>query len=389
MVIDSRPLILHAVYRFDTGGLETGVANLINHMPEDGFRHAVLALTKVTEFRHRVFRNDVQFFELNKPPGQTLWQYPKLFNLIRELRPQIVHSRNLAALEVLPVAWATGVPVRIHSEHGLDLHERGGDNVLYQRIRRIYKPFVNHYVALSDELKNYLIKEVGVTSTRITQVYNGVDGDRFHPVANGPVAISGCPFNPASHCIIGYVGRMQPIKNPLFLAQAFVQAITCVPRMRERLRLVMVGDGPQGEAVKEMLQARGLQDFAWLSGNRSDVPEVLRGFQVFALPSLSEGISNSVLEAMATGLPILATDVGGNSELVTRGVTGLLVPNGDLHGMVQGLLQLASSPQCSARMGQAGRARMEARFSLRKMVDNYTAIYDAQRQRACCAADHA
>ena len=111
---DTRPLVLHVMYRFDTGGLENGVVNLINHMPADAYRHAVLALTEVTDFSQRVQRKDVEFIALHKPPGHGIWQYPKLFKLFRRLRPHIVHSRNLAALEVQVPAWAAGVPVRIH-----------------------------------------------------------------------------------------------------------------------------------------------------------------------------------------------------------------------------------------------------------------------------------
>ena len=102
MQVDHRPLVLHVMYRFDTGGLENGIVNLINHMPPNAYRHAVLALTEVTEFRQRIQRSDVEFISLRKPPGHGVWQYPKLFKLFRQLRPAIVHSRNLAALECRP-----------------------------------------------------------------------------------------------------------------------------------------------------------------------------------------------------------------------------------------------------------------------------------------------
>jgi sugar transferase (PEP-CTERM/EpsH1 system associated) len=385
MAHDSRPLVLHVVHRFDTGGLENGVVNLINHMPADAYRHAVLALTEVTDFRLRVLRNDVDFIALGKPPGHTLWQYPKLYPLIRRLRPQIVHSRNLAALEVLPVAWAAGVPVRIHGEHGRDLHDKDGNNALYQRVRRFYKPVVHHYTALSCELRNYLVEKVRIASDRVTQVYNGVDCTRFHPAQQGTVRIAGCPFDPAQHWIAGFVGRMQPVKNPVFLAQAFAQAIASAPGLRSRLRLVMVGAGPLRAQVLALLQAQGLEGLAWLPGDRTDVAEILRGLHALVVPSLSEGISNVILEAMATGLPVLATDVGGNADLVVPGLTGLLVAATDLQGMARGLVQLANDPQGAARLGQAGRARVEAKFSLRAMVAAYQAVYDQQSQRACAA----
>ena len=109
------------MYRFDTGGLENGVVNLINQMPATAYRHAIISLTTITDFRQRIVRDDVQFIALNKPPGHAIGMYPQLFRLFRELRPAIVHTRNLAALELVVPAWAAGVPVRIHGEHGRDV----------------------------------------------------------------------------------------------------------------------------------------------------------------------------------------------------------------------------------------------------------------------------
>ncbi|MFZ2294209.1 MAG: TIGR03088 family PEP-CTERM/XrtA system glycosyltransferase, partial [Polaromonas sp.] len=308
---DNRPLVLHVMYRFDTGGLENGIVNLINHMPPDAYRHAVLALTEVTEFRQRIQRSDVEFISLRKPPGHGVWQYPKLYKLFRQLRPQIVHSRNLAALEVQAPAWAAGVPVRIHGEHGRDVGDLDGSNLTYQRVRRFYRPFFHHYMALSRDLADYLVDKVHVSPDQITQVYNGVDTDRFSPAPHGPRPISGCPFNPVQHWLVGTVGRMQTVKDQVMLAHAFVQAIVLAPKLRLHMRLVMVGEGPLRAQAQAVLDAAGLGALAWLPGERSDVADILRGLHVFALPSLAEGISNTILEAMASALPVVATAVGG------------------------------------------------------------------------------
>ena len=314
MQASSIPLVLHVVYRFDTGGLENGVVNLINHMPADAYRHAVVSLTDVTSFRQRIKSSDVEFIALNKPPGHGFWLFPKLFQLFRQLRPAIVHSRNLAALEVQAPAWAAGVPVRIHGEHGRDLADLDGNNLTYQRVRRIYKPFVNHYIALSHELKNYLVQKVHVTPDAITQVCNGVDTQRFHPSNGVPSPIEGCPFDPAHHWLVGTVGRMQAVKDQVMLAHAFVQALTLAPALASRMRLIMVGDGALRAQVQAVLNSAGVARLAWLPGERQDVSDILRGLHAFALPSLAEGISNSVLEAMASGLPVVATAVGGNAD---------------------------------------------------------------------------
>jgi hypothetical protein len=124
------------VFRFDVGGLENGVVNLINHMPADAYRHAVISLTEITDFRRRIVRDDVSFVALEKPPGHAIRIYPRLFRLFRQLRPAIVHSRNLAALEVAMPAWAAGVPVRIHGEHGRDIGDLDGSSRKYQWLRR-------------------------------------------------------------------------------------------------------------------------------------------------------------------------------------------------------------------------------------------------------------
>ena len=385
---DNRPLVLHVMHRFDIGGLENGIVNLINHMPSHAYRHAVLALTEVTEFRQRINRSDVEFISLRKPPGHGVWQYPKLFKLFRELRPQIVHSRNLAALEVQAPAWAAGVPVRIHGEHGRDMGDLDGNNFTYQRVRRFYKPFVQHYTALSRDLANYLVEKVHIPQEDITQAYNGVDTERFHSATYGPQPIAGCPFDPAQHWLVGTVGRMQIIKDQLMLAHAFVQALAQAPYLKLRMRLIMVGDGPLRAQAQAVLEAAGVARLAWLPGERSDVADVMRGLHAFVLPSLSEGISNSILEAMATSLPVVATAVGGNADLVVQGKTGHLVPSANPQVMALRLVQLASNPERARCMGQAGRQRVQASFSMKAMVATYQSMYDEQLRRVQPAHQH-
>ncbi|MBK9237020.1 MAG: TIGR03088 family PEP-CTERM/XrtA system glycosyltransferase [Rhodoferax sp.] len=378
MLGDTRPLVLHVMYRFDTGGLENGVVNLINHMPADAYRHAVLALTEVTDFSQRVQRKDVEFIALHKPPGHGIWQYPKLFRLFRRLRPHIVHSRNLAALEVQVPAWAAGVPVRIHGEHGRDVGDLDGSNVTYQRMRRVYKPFVHRYIALSRDLDDYLVQKVHVPQGKITQAYNGVDTDRFCPAPDGPLTIAGCPFDPAQHWLVGTVGRMQTVKDQTLLARAFVQALQTDPSLKQRLRLVMVGEGPLRAKAQGILEAAGVADLAWLPGERSDVADVMRGLHAFALPSLAEGISNTILEAMASGLPVIATAVGGNADLVHQPDTGVVVPAANVEAMARELVRLANDQERCLKMGHAGRQRVLDRFSMNAMVSTYQNVYDSQ-----------
>lgn len=381
MPVDKRPHVLHVMYRFDTGGLENGVVNLINHMASDAYRHTVVALTEVTDFRTRIHRRDVEFISLRKPPGHGAWQYLKLFKLFRQLRPNIVHSRNLAALEVQAPAWAAGVPVRLHGEHGRDVGDLDGSNVTYQRVRRFYRPFVHHYLALSRDLADYLVDKVHVPVSRITQAYNGVDTEHFCPANNGPQRIEGCPFDPLQHWLVGTVGRMQTVKDQTLLARAFVQALALSPGLRSRMRLVMIGDGPLRAQAQAILNTAGVAHLAWLPGERSDIPDIMRGLQAFVLPSLAEGISNTILEAMASGLPVIATAVGGNADLVLRGTTGEIVPAADPEAMARCLVGFASDPERARLMGLAGRQRAIEAFSMQSMVDTYQTVYDRQLQR--------
>ena len=375
MKSDPRPLVAHVMYRFDTGGLENGVVNLINHMPADRYRHAVIALTVVTDFRHRIQRDDVEFISLNKAPGHGIWLFPKLFALFRQLRPAIVHSRNLAALETQLPAWVAGVPVRIHGEHGRDVGDLDGSNVTYQRVRRFYRPFVNYYLALSRDLREYLTTQIKVPENKVLQVYNGVDTDRFHPVGLDH-SIPGCPFSRHDHWIVGTVGRMQTVKDQPMLARAFIRALEIDSSLSRRLRLVMIGDGPLRAECKQLLDAAQISDLAWLPGERNDVAAIMGGLDCFVLPSLAEGISNTILEAMACGLPVIATDVGGNADLVKSGITGQIVPAGDPETMAQQIVRFANAPEHARHMGRLGRERVEESFSMNAMVAAYLGAYD-------------
>lgn len=376
-MIDERPLVMHLVYRFDTGGLENGVVNLINEMPPDTFRHAVVALTDVSSFAQRIRKPDVEFVSLHKRAGHGWSMYPRLYRLFRKHRPAIVHTRNLAALEMAVPAKLAGVPRVIHGEHGWDMGDLGGSRRRYRFVRRLYRPFVDHYVALSRQIEEYLVRDVGIPAAAVTRVCNGVDTRRFRPPAGMPEPIPGSPFSPSAHWIIGTVGRMQGVKAPQMLVEAFIEAHRLHPALRERLRLIMVGEGPLRSECEARLQQAGLAHLAWLPGERGDVDVVMRGLHAFALPSLAEGISNTVLEAMACALPVVATRVGGNGELVQPGTTGELVPAGDPGALASAIAGLALDPGRATTMGRAGRQAVERRFSLDAMVSGYQRLYQS------------
>lgn len=373
---DSRPLIIHVVYSFDVGGLENGVVNLINRMPPERFRHLILALTYCAPaFVARIKRDDVECMSLNKPAGHGFSLYPQLYRIFRELKPAVVHTRNLAALEMVVPAWLARVPLRIHGEHGWDSFDREGTSKKYQLVRKLYSPFVSGYIALSRKIESYLLDKIGIRAGRIRRICNGVDSQRFTP-ADGRQLIPGSPFNDGGLTVFGAVGRLQTVKDHANLIRAFGLFVRSSVDAARRARLIIVGGGPLENELKALISHEKLDQHIWLAGEQGDVPLMMRGFDVFVLPSLSEGISNTLLEAMACGLPIVATDVGGSGELVVHGETGYLVPAASSDQLAERLAHLFEHPEKAAVMGRAGRDRVQAQFSLDAMLQSYLSVYE-------------
>ena len=385
-VSETAPLVAHIIYRFDVGGLENGLVNLINRIPARRFRHAVISLTDCSDFSRRIERGDVPVFSLDKPPGNSPVTHFKLWRLLRMLRPDILHTRNLAALEGTVPAALAGVPVRIHGEHGFDVEDLDGSNARRQYVRRLFRPFVHQYITVSRNLGSYLQEKVGVPAARVVQIYNGVDADRFRPAVGGRERLPPEHFAGPGDFVIGTVGRMQEVKDQTTLARAFVLLVKAMANAERQPRLVMIGDGPLRERVRAVLAEAGLARHVWLPGERDDVPHIMRGFDLFVLPSLAEGISNTILEAMASGLPVVATAVGGNPELVNPGVTGTLVPAADPASMARAILAYVADPELCRREGAEARRTIERRFGMDAMVNAYMAVYDNMLAARGCAA---
>jgi len=370
------PLIAHVVHHFDVGGLENGMVNLINRIPEDRYRHAIICMRGFTDFGRRIHNPDVKFFALEKKPGKDFRVYGRMARVLRELRPDIVHTRNLSGLEGQFVAAACGVPARVHGEHGRDGLDLHGRSWKYNLLRKLARPLVHRYIALSHDLQCWLIESIGVAPEEIAQIYNGVDIDRFHPRVGARGQWGPPGFVTGDEIVIGSVGRMAAVKDFPTLVRAFLNVVAGRPELHAKLRLAIVGDGGSRAACEAMVAQAGAEDVVWFAGERADVPELIRGFDMLVLPSLGEGISNTILEAMASGLPVLATRVGGNPELVEEDVTGRLIPPGNPEALAQALLDYVDDPARLARQGAAARARAKAHFSMDAMVRGYLGVYD-------------
>lgn len=363
---EQRPLLAHVLFRFAVGGLENGVVNLINHLPTERYRHAIICVTDHDpEFARRLQRSDVQIFELKKQPGLDLAVWWRLYKLLRQLQPDLIHTRNLSALEALLPSWLAGVPARLHSEHGRDVGDLDGSNKRYQRLRRWLLPLAHSVVALSQDLGSYLRESVGIAGDKVRVICNGVDCDRFMPANTGQ-----------RDNVLRFisVGRLQDVKDPLNVLRAFAAIKQLRPQ--QPMQLELVGDGPLLDACRQFVEAFGLTDCVQLPGAASDVAQRLRHADVFLLGSRAEGISNTVLEAMASGLPVVATRVGGNAELIADGETGFLVPAEQPEALAAALRRYIDDRALLGRHGAAARARAVADFSLAGMMERYQALYD-------------
>jgi sugar transferase (PEP-CTERM/EpsH1 system associated) len=359
------------------GGLENGLVNIVNRMPPERYRHAIVSLTDLTDFRDRITRKDIAIFSLHKSKGQDFSTYGRLLRVFRALRPDIVHTRNLGTLEYLVAAAFVGIHGRVHGEHGRDTYDPDGLNFKYNLLRRAVKPFVHRYIAVSNDLADWLVHTVGVRPDRVTHICNGVDIERFHPKTGCRRELGPRGFASPATIVVGTVGRMEAVKDTLTLVRAFLHLLSTETGAREHVKLVAIGDGLLREEAQRLVSAAGVDHLVWFPGERDDIPELMRGLDLFVLPSLREGISNTILEAMACGLPVVATRVGGNPELVEDEKTGTLVPPADPLRMADAIQHYLCNPEKLVQHGWAARKRAEAKFSIESMINDYMAVYDA------------
>ncbi len=369
------PLVLHVIHHLVTGGMENGLVNLINHMPDSSFRHAIACVEDYSTFRQRIQRPDVEVFALHRSRIGTWQLRRRLYEICRALRPAIVHSRNQSGLDALLPAWLAGTRIRVHSEHGWDIGNLTGKSWRPTVNLRLYSPFVSRYIAVSKDIERHLTVQVGIRPNRVEQIYNGVDVRRYAPRTVRPDIGLPAGFMGQDTLVIGSVGRIQPVKDQATLLRAFARLVDTEPSMRPRLRLAIIGDGPLLNQLRALALQLGIAELCWLPGDRDDVPQILQVMDIFVLPSLNEGVSNTVLEAMATGLPVIAGRVGGNVEIVAEGRTGFLFTPGDDIALANQMRDYVLNADMRIKHGSAARHTAVDQFSLQKMVENYLATY--------------
>jgi glycosyltransferase involved in cell wall biosynthesis len=166
------------------------------------------------------------------------------------------------------------------------------------------------------------------------------------------------------------------VKDQHSLLSALHLLVSDQPALRDSLRLALIGDGPLSAGLRRAAEELGIADLVWMPGDREDIPELLQMLDVFVLPSLAEGISNTVLEAMASGLPVIATRTGGNPELIDDGDNGRLVPVSDPRALADAIAGMIAKPETIREMGERGREKVQQRFNWTRTVDDYLTVYD-------------
>jgi sugar transferase (PEP-CTERM/EpsH1 system associated) len=380
---DGGPIrILHVLNCLGRGGAEFGVLKLIEGLGAE-FEHRLCTtrwydpdfvrahhLEKIL-YVAGSFRQGLQF---------PLFRLKRIF---QRYRPHIVHTRNWGAMEAIPAARLAGVPIVIHSEHGYEVESLGGFPHRQRLFRRIAYAMANRVFAVSQELREFHSRQAWMRPNQISVIYNGVDTKRFSPSAASRQLVRQEFGFPSERLVIGAVGRLVPIKDYSTLLKA-------TARLRQRginLHLLLVGEGPERKSLQAQESAllRGRITFV---GASDRIPELLNAMDIFVLPSFREGMSNTLLEAMACGLPILATRVGGNPEVVDDGSSGWLFSPGDVEDLAKRLEALAAKPEIRRALGDAARMRARTVFGLDGMIERYRSLYlhTAQHRRLAPAA---
>jgi sugar transferase (PEP-CTERM/EpsH1 system associated) len=375
-VPETRPrLVVHLVDGLDSADHENALLNLIRHLPRERYRHAIVCLHDRGEYQAGIREHGVDVVNLHKGEGRDPLHYLRMFRVLRRLQPDLIHTRNRSGLKAQVVAALAGVPLRVHAEHGrepgLGRRRLGG-----RLLRKLLCPLIDHFIAVSGELEQWLVESVGAEPARVSQIANGVDSVQFHPRLGPAAAVGPAGFMQDNAFVIGSVGNMDKAANHTALVEAFLRLIASPHPAHARLRLLIVGEGPMRAECQALLNRAGAAQRAWLPGARADVPQLMRAMDLFVLPSPAEDRSNAILEAMATGLPVVATAVGGNTELVHPGFTGLLVPPGAPELLAAAIADYCRIPEMAARHGARARSQVIARHSMPAMARDYLAVYD-------------
>jgi glycosyltransferase involved in cell wall biosynthesis len=368
------PLVLQVIPAFTVGGAEWMAAHLAAHLPANQFRRGVVSLhgARGSPIEEYLARYEVPIYYLNKRRGFDPTTWLRLYRLLRTLKPAIVNTHQTVGRYVYPACWAARQRWIVHTVHSVAYGEI--DSRFWRRFqgwayRRGVLP-----VSIAQEVTRTFIEEYGRAPA--AEIPNAIPTDRYTPDPVRRAAWRSQHEVPADALMFTCVAGLRPQKNHRLLIQAFAHASS---QLADAL-LLLVGppdrlDPAYAESLQRLAQELGLGQRVRFLGSRSDVPDILRASDVFVLSSDYEGNPLSVLEAMAAGLPVVSTAVGGVPELVQHGATGLLVPAGDARALAEAITQLGRDADQRAAMGHAARQTALERFDVRVMSHAYAKFY--------------
>lgn len=311
---------------------------------------------------------DIPVLPLHRRPGFRPEIAVRLSRIVKRSQASILHCHHYSPFVYGRLAAMMTSDVRlVFTEHG-----RLSD-CAPSRKRRLVNPWLGRFHgtihAVSNDLKNYMITE-GLPANRIEVIHNGIDAG--HPVTTNEAACARARIGlDAQALVLGTIARLDPVKDLATMIRAF----EIVHRQWPTSHLVMIGEGAERSRLEDLVHASALRGAVTFTGHRDDARALVPAFDLYLNSSISEGISLTLLEAMAASRAIVATDVGGTSEVVEDGVTGALVPAREPDVMAESVSSLLAAPACRASMGKSGRRRLEQQFSIDQMVARYLAVY--------------
>ena len=366
--------VMHVLGSFDTGGAEMGVVRLSNYISghHKFVRQYVCSITDKTGMKEYLDPR-IKFISLGLK-GRSYSAFYRLFRIFRKEKLNIVHVNNLAPwADVLLASWLCGC-LCVETFHGLEkacIH--------YSKLRKFFLKWVlaksSAVTAVSTEAKELFSKTTGIDSRIVRVIENGIDTDKFSPFfsrdeKNRARKKMGLEKDDLLFvCVAGF----RPVKNHIGLVRAFKKAL-CSGSSKS-LKLILVGDGNEETAVKNEVKKAGLEANVLFWGNREDVNILLKVMDAFVLNSYTEGMSYSILEAMASGLPVFATSVGSNNKLIRNREEGYIYRPGDEDALAKIMVKASREPESLTNMGAKGRSMVLSRYSLHRMAEDYKKLY--------------
>lgn len=347
--------VTHISLGLELGGMEKLLVEFARHADRSRFDLQFVSLTGRGRVAAEIEALGFPVTALEQPAGTRPGLIFTLASLLATSRPDVVHTHNAKPLIYGGLAArVAGVPVVVHTRHG----QGQGENRRQRRLIDLAARCADCMVGVSDD-STALAAGDGTAPRKLRTILNGIDLSRFRyagPRPDGPTL---------------YVGRLSPEKD----VESLLRAAALVRTTHPQFRLEIAGNGPLRPALERLTDELAIRDVVRFLGAVADVPALLATGRLLVLPSLTEGIALTLLEAMACGLPTVATRVGGNAEVVLDGRTGLLIPPGEPQALAAAISQIYANPHGAAELGAAGRARVEAHFDVRRMVAEYESLY--------------